>query len=600
MAGGKLTAADLAGGEGEADEATVKEVAGIFQLILKGLKNIGIYRHATTRYAEFLEPAFNALTAFLARENLMPLKLGPYTLEYKKQVIYEEESKENLTYRFYRDGMRFMIFREGLELDELMRFLLLTLDSGSDAAAFHEDMITRLWKENFTGIEYVVVEGFEFGDLSPEEVEIEVEKIVSYLRNQLSANGADVTRFARLDVEDLALQLSDIDQVRGGIVSGRPAKDEDKQWVQDEIYQEEKKRLFAKMVLILFQILERDASEADFASISESFSQVLDSLLVSEDVKGAVAVLQRFEKIGQKEELNKQHREMVKRVRDAFAKRMAEPERVQSVVQYLTLAKNLDELAVKAYFSVLSADAIPFLLEMLESMERQEGRRVLIEVLAELGKGSPGIFADKLTSRSSNVVKDMLAIIDRIDPPNKIDLYAKCLDNPNPVIRLESIKMMMRAPGDRAVRHLEKACEDSDVQLRVQAMRALAVRASSRAVPLLKRLLRGDDFVSRDKREQLAVVVALGEARTPDALEALSSVFESKGSLFSRGKNTELKLMAIRGLLTTRTVEAFKVLAREVQNKNNSQEVVKAAHQAALRLKAELTGQPVEGAETDG
>jgi len=602
MAGPKLSAADLSGGEGEViDESAAREAAQVFQLILKGLKNIGIYRHAQSRYTEYLEPAFQVLTQFLEREHIMPLKLGPYTLEYKKQVIYEEESKENLTYKFYRDGMRFMIFREGIEIDEMLRFFLLTLDAQTEAALFHEDMITRLWKENFTGIEYVVVEGFEFGDIAPEEVEIEVEKIVSYLRNQLAANSNDVTRFARLDIEDLALQLNDIDQVRGGIISGRPAKDDDRQWVQDEIYQEEKKRLFAKMVLILFQILERDATEADFASMSESFSQILDSLLVSEDVKGAVAVLHRFEKISQKVELTREHQAMVRRIRDAFAKRMAEPERLQSVAQYLTLAKNLDELAVKAYFSVCSADHIPFLLEMLEGMERVEGRRVLIDVLAELGRQTPGVFAERLTHRSSNVVKDMLAIIDRIDPPNKLDLYAKCLEHQNPMIRLEAIKVMMRAPGDRAVKYLEKAMDDSDVQLRVQAMRALAVRSASRAVPALRKLIRGDDFLSRDKREQIAVVVALGEARTPEALEALSSVFETKGNLFSRGKNADLKLMAIRGLLAARTVEAFKVLAREVQNKSNSQDVLKAAHQAAARLKAELTGQPYqEEADSDG
>lgn len=600
MTGATGTAADLTGGEGEVDESVIREVAMIFQLILKGLKNINIYRHATGRYGEYLDPAFQLLTTFLEREHILPLKLAPYSLEYKKNVIYEEESKENLTYKFYRDGMRFLVFREGVTLDELLRFLLLALDSQTEAALFQEDMITRLWKENFQGIEYVVVEGFEFGDLSPEEVEIEVEKIVSYLRAQLAANSNDITRFARLDVEDLALELSDIEQVRGGIISGRPAKPEDKLWVQDEIYQEEKKRLFAKMVLILFQILERDASQEDFASMSESFSQILDSLLVSEDVRGAVAVLHRFDKISAKEGLTRPHQELVRRIRDAFAKRMAEPERIQSVAQYLTLSRVVDELAVKAYFSVCSVDHVPLLLEMLEAMERPEGRRVLIEVMADLGKGAIHLFADRLTHRSSNVVKDMLAIIDRIDPPNKLDLYAKCLEHPNMMIRLEALKVMMRAPGERAMKYLEKAMADEDVQIRVQALRALAVRSPGKAVPLLKKMLRADDYTTKDKREQLAVVVALGECRSPEALEALGSVFESKASLFTRGKNNELKLMAIRGLLAMRTVEAFKVLAREVQNRANSQEVGEAAHKAAARLKAELTGQPLPQGETDG
>lgn len=593
-------AAIYGGMHDEADDAVAQDIAQMFALLLKGLKNIGIYRHAENRYTEFLAPAHQMMSAFLEREMILPLKLGPYTLEFKKRVIYEDQNKENLTYKFYRDGMRFLIFRQGLPVEELLRFLLLILDSHADASYAHEDTITRLWKEDFRFIEYIVVEGFEFGDMTPEQVEIEVDRIVSYLRKQLEANSADVTRFARLDVEDLKLELSDVDQVRGGIISGRPARSEDKQWVQDELYLEEKKRLFAKMVLILFQLLERDCRESDLAAMTESFVQVLDSLLVSEDVRGAVAVLHRFDKIGTKNTLGEEQRGLVRRIRDTFARRMAEPERLQTVTQYMALSKNLDELAVKSYLSVLTADQVPLLLDMLEGMERAEARRILVEVCAELGKNDVDQFALRLSHRSSNVVKDMLAIIDRIDPPNKLDLYAKCLDHPNIVVRLDVLKTIGRASGDRALKYLEKAARDPEIQLRMQAYRMLAVRSSERAVPLLGEVFAAPDFLERDKREQAAIVLGLGDARTPEALQILTAPLLVKTTLFNRAKTTDMKLLAIRGLAAARTVEAFNLLAREVQNRNHPKEVLEAAHKAALRLRAELTGEAVEEESVDG
>lgn len=593
-------AAIYGGMHDEADDAVAQDIAQMFALLLKGLKNIGIYRHAENRYTEFLAPAHQMMTGFLEREMILPLKLGPYTLEFKKRVIYEDQNKENLTYKFYRDGMRFLIFRQGLPVEELLRFLLLILDSHADASYAHEDTITRLWKEDFRFIEYIVVEGFEFGDMTPEQVEIEVDRIVSYLRKQLEANSADVTRFARLDVEDLKLELSDVDQVRGGIISGRPARSEDKQWVQDELYLEEKKRLFAKMVLILFQLLERDCRESDLAAMTESFVQVLDSLLVSEDVRGAVAVLHRFDKIGTKNTLGEEQRGLVRRIRDTFARRMAEPERLQTVTQYMALSKNLDELAVKSYLSVLTADQVPLLLDMLEGMERAEARRILVEVCAELGKNDVDQFALRLSHRSSNVVKDMLAIIDRIDPPNKLDLYAKCLDHPNIVVRLDVLKTIGRASGDRALKYLEKAARDPEIQLRMQAYRMLAVRSSERAVPLLGEVFAAPDFLERDKREQAAIVLGLGDARTPEALQILTAPLLVKTTLFNRAKTTDMKLLSIRGLAAARTVEAFNLLAREVQNRNHPKEVLEAAHKAALRLRAELTGEAVEEESVDG
>jgi len=593
-------AAIYGGMHDEADDAVAQDIAQMFALLLKGLKNIGIYRHAENRYAEFLAPAHQMMSSFLEREMILPLKLGPYTLEFKKRVIYEDQNKENLTYKFYRDGMRFLIFRQGVPVEELLRFLLLILDSHADASYAHEDTITRLWKEDFRFIEYIVVEGFEFGDMTPEQVEIEVDRIVSYLRKQLEANSADVTRFARLDVEDLKLELSDVDQVRGGIISGRPARSEDKQWVQDELYLEEKKRLFAKMVLILFQLLERDCRESDLAAMTESFVQVLDSLLVSEDVRGAVAVLHRFDKIGTKNTLGEEQRGLVRRIRDTFARRMAEPERLQTVTQYMALSKSLDELAVRSYLSVLSADQVPLLLDMLEGMERAEARRILVEVCAELGKNDVDQFALRLSHRSSNVVKDMLAIIDRIDPPNKLDLYAKCLDHPNIVVRLDVLKTIGRASGERALKYLEKAARDPEIQLRMQAYRMLAVRSSDRAVPLLGEVFAAPDFLDRDKREQTAIVLGLGDARTPEALQMLTAPLLVKTTLFNRAKTTDMKLLAIRGLAAARTVEAFNLLAREVQNRNHPKEVLEAAHKAALRLRAELTGEAVEEESVDG
>jgi hypothetical protein len=573
------------------DAKAAQQAAQAFGLLIKGLKNIAIYRHAESRYGEYLDPAYRALTQFLGDHQNLPLKLGPYTLEYNKHVIYEEQSKENLTYRFYRDGMRFLVFREGLELDELLRFMLLAIDTSSDAQLQQEDMITRLWKESFQHIEYVVVEGFEFGELSQDQVEIEVEKIVGYLRQQLAANSDDITRFARLSVEDLELELNDIEQVRGNIISGRTARDDDRARIQEELFLEEKKRVFAKMVLILFQILERDSVDSDYELMAESFAQVLDTLLLSEDVGGSVAVLHRFDQIAQRPTLDAGQRALVARIRENFARRMAEPQRLEAVSQYMTLTQHLDPLAVKAYLSVLDAGAIPMLCDMLEGMERAEARQVLIEVLADIGKDQAGVFAQRLDSKSSNVVRDMLAIIDIIDPPDKISLYGHLLEHPNLMIRLEGLKIMSKSRTEVAIKHLEKAMHDQDIQMRLGAYRALAASHPARAVPAFKTLMRSETYLARDRREQLAIAIALGETRAPDALAFFESLFDTKGSLFQRGKVNDLKLMAVRGLAAMRSVDAFKLLTNQLQNRAHGKDLLQEIHKTALWLRGELTGQ---------
>ncbi|MBI2374160.1 MAG: HEAT repeat domain-containing protein [Deltaproteobacteria bacterium] len=578
----------------EADDETAEKVSQIFQLLLRAIKNINLYRHATSRFAEYLGPAHDALAKFLETEHALPLKLGPFTLHFKKKLIYEENDKENLTYKFYKDGMRFLMFREGLPIEELLDFVLLATEQYGDSALFQEDMVTRLWKKNFQFIEYIVVETFAFGDLSPEEVAIEVDKILAYLRKQLAANSKDITRFARLDVEDLELEMNDVEQIRGGIISGRPAKPDDLEYVQGEIYSEEKRRVFAKMVLILFQILEKDCIEEDFSTMSEAFSQVLDSLILQEDVRGTVAVLQRFDGMIDSGKLKDATVTLVKNIRTSFVQRMSEPQRLEAVGQYMTLVKRVDENAVRAYFAVVPDERLDILLEMLERIERPEGKKILIDVLADLGKNKLDLFASKLTHNSSVVVKNMLAIIDRINPPDKIDYYAKCLEHPNIMIRLEGLKVIGKSEGERSLKYLQTALGDSDIQMRMAAYRAIVTKHVAHAVPILRGLMEEDVFLDRDRREQAAIAAALGETRTAAALDYFKGVFEKKASIFRRGRENELKIAVVKGLLAMHTVEAYNLLASATQDKKrNSKEVMEAAHNAAQRLSAELTGQPV-------
>ena len=570
-----------------ADRALARDVTQFVHLLLKGIKNIGIYRHATERYADFLAPSHHALELFLEDNGSLPLKLGPYTLQYKKTVVYEDEDRENLTYKFFRDGMRYLIFRPGIPSEELLRFVLLAMDNYSERALFQEDMVTRFWKEDFQFIEHVVVEGFGFGDLSEEEVQIEVEKIIGYLRTQLAAHSDDITRFARLSINDLELELSDIEQVRGGLVSGRPAKDDDRARIQDELLQEQKSLLFTKMVLILFQVLELESEAGDQEMLMESVVQVLDLLLVSEDIKGAVALLQRFDMIVERP-MPPERQQMVKRMREELHRRMVEPHRLSQIGQYLQLSQSLDEQAVQTYLLLCGEEELIPLVDMLATMERQVARTILIEVLAQLGRNRVEIFARRLDHNASNVVKDMLAVIHAIDPPNKIELVARCLDHPNIMIRLEGLKALSQAGGSESLRHIEKALQDDDIQMRLGAMRALATRSPKRAAPLFISTMKTSAFLQREQRERVTVATALGETRTPEALEFLSGLFKSKSGLFNRSKNQELKLLGVVGLQAMRNMAAFKVLNTEVQNRSHNLEVLQACHRAALRLKEHL------------
>lgn len=567
--------------------AEAQAVSDFFSQLVKGIKNIRLYRHAEGRFMEFLEPAFHLLQKFLEAHEVMPLRLRTYALEYRDVTIYEDASKENLSYRFYRDGLRVLILRRGIQPEELLRFVMLASEPVSDSSLFQEDMVTRLWKESFTSIDHIVVEGFGFEDMESERVEVEVDQIINYLRDNLAAKGNDVVRFARLSAEDVALELTDVDQVRGGVISGRPARPEEQTALQEQLLKEENEQVFTKMVLILFQILERELEPRDYDMMVEALTQVLDTLLVSEDVASAVLLHDRFSRILQKD-LPAERIELLLKIKESLRARMLEPHRIDSVGQHLSLSPRPNRAACRAYLNLSGDDQLIQLLEMLVNMERADAREVLVDVLSEKAKDHEDLLSRRLHHNSSHVARDILRILRAIDPPDRVKLMASCLDHPNTMIRLEGLRDLAKNPDPEALVYIEQAMNDSEFQMRVGAYRALAERDPEYAAGALIRLFESEGFRSRESRERLMVATALGETHRPEALEYLSGLFSVKVSLFSFGRVQEAKLAAVAGLSAMGSIEAFKVLAAEVQNRTNSQEVMEAAHQAASQIKEKL------------
>src|SRR4030095_5603242 len=97
-----------------------------------------------------------------------------------------------LPYKFYRDGIRQLIFRPGLRLDELVAFTLIALSEPDRGA---EDVLAQLWRAGMEHLEYVMVEGFKMDEVSEQEVEVEVDKVVGYLYSRLKTGSDDYLRF---------------------------------------------------------------------------------------------------------------------------------------------------------------------------------------------------------------------------------------------------------------------------------------------------------------------------------------------------------------------------------------------------------------------
>ena len=117
-----------------------------------------------------------------------------------KQDLFTEENP--LSYKFFKDGIRTLVFHPDITVEELVQFTMIAL---SDPDRGAEDLNAQLWKAQIKHIEYIMVEGFRMDEFSEEEVQVEVDKIVDFLQQRLRSNSNDYLRFARVTEQDLEM-----------------------------------------------------------------------------------------------------------------------------------------------------------------------------------------------------------------------------------------------------------------------------------------------------------------------------------------------------------------------------------------------------------
>jgi hypothetical protein len=582
------------GQEMQADAAAaIHEVREIFDKFRKSLKTIGLYRHNVDRYSEYLAPFYNALNDFLSRNGTLELRLEPTAYKYKKHLVFEDMSREgNIVYPFFQAGIRLFIFKHGLEVEELLKFLLIAIGDPSEKRQDREDIVTKLWKAELESIEYIVVEAFKVvPDEDGEEVEVEVEKVVAYLYRQLQSNSDDVLRFARIDVGDLDLQLNEVDQLRGVVVQGTTATPADSARVQTTLENEEG-RVLSKMVVVLFQLLELDTNEENFEDVAEAFVQLLDALLLAENFSAIHQIRERFQTSAGKPKLKPQTRDMIQRCAERFNSRMAESQRLQTIAHILNGGAAKDPDGVIGYLMSLGDNAIQPLLEMLEVLELPPNRRLVTDVLADLGKDFVPLFTSRLTHPSSNLVKDMLYVIDKIDPPEKFALFAHVLKHPNAVLRLETLTIIGRNPSDECWDTIQKVFTTSeDPQMRAQSARLLPNYGAERAMPLLMAVVQPEQFEQRTEPEKKAIFSAIAMLGTNDAMQFLANLLMQKQGLFGKKKTDEVKALVISALAAAPSIPVLQMLAEVAKDpKRHGPEIAEFARGAAITMKQKLLG----------
>ena len=548
-----------------------------FQL-LKGIKQIGMYRHNESRYGEYLEKAHEAVRQYTERFGPLIFKVEQQNFLIFDQPLFAEDTP--LPFKFWRDGIRQFIFRPGLRSDELLTFTLVAL---SDVEKQGEDTVAQLWRSPLDHLEYVVVEGFKVEGFTDEEVQIAVDKIVEYLYSRLRSHSDDFLRFARVSADDLELKLEGVEQVRGAVIAGMTATDDLKARLQKEITDEEQSRLFPKLVSSIFQVAEAGVDDPEL--LEEMFLQLLDALLLQEDFPTINQIVLKLRAMEDRPGMAG-----IRRLKATFVEKMGEEQRLVRVADVLRNAKPALLADIGRYLGSLQPSTLPVLLDVLETLDAPEHRLVLCDIIAEFCKGSAVEVIRRLGSERPMTVRDMVYVLERAQHPDRMQLFGRVLKHKNLAVRLDVMGTIARGRSTESRRLIAEALRDENAQVRVQAARLLPEYDREQAYLELVAVAKHKDFKRRALEEQAAFYSALGSTGLPAAISLMTQLLALKPQLWNKARVLEEKLLAVHGLAGVQSIQSYKALQAVVEDRNQPSEVLVAARRALGETRKKLFG----------
>ncbi len=150
-----------------------KDANGVLLALAHTARSFILYDAANERIRGFLEDLRVKVEHFLATHGELNLELRPWDIVLGSEVVYSDKDRErSLSFRLYRDGVRRLVIRPGLEWNELITLIGILSVRFKGVRTQEDDVVTLLWRADFKHIEIGAVEGLVASEDDDSEMKV--------------------------------------------------------------------------------------------------------------------------------------------------------------------------------------------------------------------------------------------------------------------------------------------------------------------------------------------------------------------------------------------------------------------------------------------
>ncbi len=560
----------------EFDQKEFDSAKSLVHFLNKTLRSLLLYPKNNLIPKEFKRKLHQNLSDFLDSNEELKLEVRKSELLYQGRIVYEEEDREQgITYALHKDGVRELIFIKGLEQEELTQFLE-AIELGIKSTDLEEDLVTLLWEKDFNHIKYLVVDDLLDVDV-PNAEDIPDDWDFNHLLH---------SEIVLSDEENLLPEQKthqNEEETKKLLEKLKEFSPEEIEKIHKLLEMDEYSRLLDDFFTILGEILITEENISEFDELVKSIERTLDSLINVGDFDSASKIIRRLRRFEQatrdsstQADLRSQRK--ADRIKKAIDQ-AGEEEKLRSVGLVLNEKEGIDLSLAKEYLLSLNSNSISPILHLLRELKQFPARKMVCQVLEEVGKDHLGIVGQGVYDSLWYVVRNVTLVLGRIGKEQGVKFLKHIMNHPDFRVRKEVITSLTKIGGKEAQALLVSALDDEDRGIRILACRGLAQRKEKGALPTLMKIIPSAPFIdepAEEKKQLLESLAIIGEDEVIPFLKKLVC----KRNWLKRDKHNETRIFAIRALGFIKTNKAGETL-KELSQKRNK--VIRQACQCALR-----------------
>lgn len=524
-------------------------VAELLRVLVKGLRASQMYLPNNPVYQRSMSSLQAAFPPVWEFTDQIVLAVVETDLIWEQEVVYEQATRaESFAWLLYKDGLRFLTLRRGVEEEEIGRFLavvnrarLLTPDAG-------DDLLTLLWAEDFQYIDYRFVEVISEQSvvLDPQAVDLEARVQPEEARRAIREDAPPERPPGVVALDDFDSTLYFLEEAEVEVL-------------RREVEKEYDRDVRTASLDALFDIFELSDEEPVRSEVLDILEQLMPGLLHNGEYGTVARILRELRAVAVRVRLAETG---VAARFERFESRLSEPEIVAQLLQ------SLDESAtvpqdddIGELLRELRAPALETVLRFLPRIAHAAVRALLDEAADRLAAAHPQEAIRLLDATDADVLRGLVPVLGRLRVQPAIARLGEMLRHPEPDLRLATVEALAAIGTPGAIGLVERALEDGDRAVRLAAVAAVAARGWKGALKRLETVVLGKGREELERAERRQFFEAYAVIAGPASLGPLGDILEGRG-LFRRKASPETRTCAAYAVARLQTPEARALLER--------------------------------------